>query len=78
MSTSGNTCYIVPELCISCGACAAECPLGAIEECDECDPETYVIDSDMCNCCIEIADGPRCLDACPLEKEAVKCENCGY
>ena len=36
--------YKITNKCIKCGACAAECPVGAISEGEE----TYVIDPDMC------------------------------
>jgi len=47
----------ITDDCISCGACAAECPVEAISEGDN----TYVIDADVCTDC------GNCVDACPVE-----------
>ena len=49
--------YIIDDACISCGACAAECPVEAISEGDG----KYVIDADACIEC------GACADACPVE-----------
>ena len=49
--------YIINDDCISCGACAAECPVEAISEGDG----KYVIDADACIECGASAD------ACPVE-----------
>ena len=55
--TSGTTnmAYKINEECISCGACAGECPTGAITEGDA----TYVIDADTC------LDCGACEATCP-------------
>ena len=42
--------------CISCGACAAECPVNAISEGDG----KYVIDADTCISC------GACAGTCPV------------
>lgn len=44
------------DACISCGACAADCPVDAISEGDA----AYVIDADTCIEC------GACADSCPV------------
>ena len=48
--------YIISEDCVSCGACQAECPGGAISEGDG----KYVIDADACVEC------GACAGVCPV------------
>lgn len=49
--------YRITDKCISCGACAAECPVGAISQGDE----RYVIDPAVCIEC------GVCRSVCPVE-----------
>ena len=48
--------YKISDECISCGACAAGCPVEAIREGDG----KYVIDEDAC------IDCGACADTCPV------------
>ena len=48
--------YKISDACLSCGACAAECPVNAISQGDT----TYVIDP---NTCIECGS---CANVCPV------------
>ena len=48
--------YIISDECISCGACAAECPVNAISE----GSEHYEIDSGVC------IDCGTCANTCPV------------
>ena len=47
---------IKKDVCIACGACAGECPVGAISEGDG----VYVIDPDTCVSC------GACESTCPV------------
>ncbi|MGE4271361.1 MAG: 4Fe-4S binding protein [Desulfitobacterium sp.] len=47
--------YLINSECISCGACEAECPAGAISAGDD----AYVIDADACTDC------GSCAEVCP-------------
>lgn len=49
--------YKITEECISCGSCAAGCPVEAISEGEE----RYVIDADAC------IDCGACASSCPVE-----------
>ena len=49
--------YVIDDKCISCGACAGECPQEAISEGDG----KYVIDEGKC------IDCGACAGVCPME-----------
>ncbi len=57
LNKGGNTmAYKISDECISCGACAGECPVGAIAEGDG----KYEIDADACLSC------GACAGVCPV------------
>lgn len=49
--------YKISDECISCGACEAECPVGAISEGED----KYEIDADTC------IDCGACAETCPVD-----------
>ena len=51
--------YVITDECVSCGTCAAECPVEAISEGDD----KYVIDADTC------VDCGTCAGVCPTKAE---------
>lgn len=48
--------YVIGSDCVSCGACAAECPVSCIAQGDA----TYVIDAEQC------IDCGTCAATCPV------------
>lgn len=53
----------ITEECISCGACAPDCPVEAISEGEI----IYVIDPTLCVECVGYNDSPQCVGSCPVE-----------
>lgn len=51
-----NVAYRITDECISCGACAAECPVGAISAGED----RFVIDPEKC------IDCGTCASVCPV------------
>ena len=49
--------YFINEECVSCGACADECPVSAISQGDD----RYVIDPGTC------IDCGACAETCPVD-----------
>lgn len=54
--------YVISDECISCGACAADCPVEAIAEGDG----KYEINPDACIEC------GACADSCPVGAPAAE------
>ncbi len=54
--------HVINDECVSCGACAATCPVGAISEGED----KYVVDPEVC------IDCGACEDGCPTG--AIKAE----
>ena len=57
MRGGDNMAYRITDKCISCGACAANCPVSCISQGDG----KYVIDKDACIGC------GTCAAVCPVE-----------
>jgi ferredoxin len=49
--------HFITDECISCGACASECPVEAISEGDD----KYIIDPQKCTDC------GNCVEVCPAD-----------
>jgi ferredoxin len=54
---------IVADLCAACGACEAECPVGAIRQ----KGAVFIIDPKICVDCVGHFDQPRCVEVCPTD-----------
>lgn len=63
----------ITEECISCEACAPECPVAAIlEDGHEKNPsDVFYVKPESCVECVDHADKPRCAEACPTEGSIV-------
>lgn len=58
----------ITEECISCEACASECPVAAIlADGNEKNPQDGIlyVKPESCVECVDHADTPRCAEACP-------------
>jgi Fe-S-cluster-containing hydrogenase component 2 len=55
-------CTVEPQ-CNACGACIAQCPVGAIVE----TTTGARIEPFICTECVAYADLPVCMDVCPCE-----------
>jgi len=61
---------LITDECINCEACASECPVAAIlDDTNEKNPydEKFYVKPESCVECINHADEPRCVEACPTE-----------
>ncbi|HHH37048.1 MAG TPA: 4Fe-4S dicluster domain-containing protein [Epsilonproteobacteria bacterium] len=62
---------MITEACISCDACAPECPVSAILAEDNIknpyEGDYFYIKPETCVECVGHADAPRCADACPTD-----------
>ncbi len=62
---------MITQECISCDACAPECPVAAIlGETSDNNPyvgEYFYVKPETCVECVGHADAPRCAAACPTE-----------
>ncbi|WP_368029948.1 4Fe-4S dicluster domain-containing protein [Arcobacter sp. s6] len=58
----------ITKECISCEACAPECPVAAIlEDGNDKNPKDgiFYVKPESCVECVDHADAPRCAEACP-------------
>lgn len=59
--------WIVPDLCINCGACEPECPNQAITDGSDVGLEVFFIHADLCNECVGFHGQEACQAVCPVE-----------
>jgi ferredoxin len=59
--------WIVPDLCINCGACESVCPNQAITDGSDVGSDTFYIHPDKCTECVGEADHEQCQAVCPVE-----------
>lgn len=60
----------ITEECISCEACASECPVAAILEDGHAKSpidDIYYVKPESCVECVDHSDTPRCAEACPTQ-----------
>lgn len=59
----------ITDICICCGSCMDECPVGAI--CDDSEnptgADTYYVNPEKCVECVGHHDSPACANACPTD-----------
>jgi len=58
---------IKDSTCISCGACACECPNHAISE----QSSAFEIDPVKCTECIGFFEEPQCVSVCPIPRTCI-------
>jgi ferredoxin len=66
----------ITDMCICCGGCIDECPVGAIVD-DGGNPDgngTYYVFADKCVECEGHSSAPSCASACPTEDAIVWAE----
>jgi ferredoxin len=63
--------WIVPDLCINCGACEPVCPNSAITDGSDVDESlskgVYYIKPELCTECVGENGAEQCQEVCPVE-----------